>query len=129
MKLGTLYPRGYAALDADQQVEVLMQSSDTLLLDIRLNPTSRWRPQWRKSALQERWRDRYIHKRDLGNVNYRNDQPIQLLNPARGIEEVAQMLRRGSSLVVLCACKDYEMCHRHTVVELLKIAIPEIEVK
>ena len=118
---GTLYHCGYTAPGAEAEIEQFMRDPHTLLLDIRLRPLSRWRPMWNKKQLQARWGKRYLHCRDLGNVNY-NDRslPIVLCNPGPPLTLAAWCLGRGYSLVLLCACKEYVTCHRKVVVELLE---------
>jgi uncharacterized protein (DUF488 family) len=121
-----LHTLGYAAPDAEQQLATLMADPSILLVDIRYNPRSRWRPQWNKKALQAAWGDRYRHVQALGNVNYRlPDAPIQLLDADAGIQWAGETLQAGYSLILLCACRDYERCHRKTVKELIEAALGE----
>lgn len=116
-----LCPVGYANRDAEQVVEELMaQSSSIYLLDVRLQARSRWYPAWNKGPLKEKWGQRYIHERCLGNLNYQYpDRPITLANPESAAEWVVSWLQHGCSFVVLCACKNYDRCHRKTVIEYL----------
>src|SRR5712692_2999444 len=126
---GKLYPVGYAAQGAMQRVEALMSDHSAHLLDARLAPFSRWRPAWNKKALQERWGARYTHERRLGNVNYRAPgEPIRLLDPDAGIRTIVELLQQDRSVILLCACKDYETCHRHTIVDLVVTILPDVEV-
>ncbi len=121
---GHLYTLGYAAPDAEQQLATLMADPSTLLIDIRYSPRSRWQPQWNKKALQAAWGDHYVHVQALGNVNYRlPDAPIQLLDADAGIQWAVETLQAGYSLILLCACRDYERCHRKTVKELIENAL------
>lgn len=67
---------------------------------------------------------RYLHIKNLGNVNYNQPgQPIQLLNPDEAVTQAVYSLRDGYSLLLLCACKDYERCHRKLVFELISAAL------
>ncbi|GHO88043.1 DUF488 domain-containing protein [Dictyobacter formicarum] len=129
MPPGTIYPLGYADSNTEPTLEAIMQRPDVLLVDIRLVPQSRWRPQWNKSTLQGRWGERYLHKKQLGNIHFRDsNKPIRLLDPDQAIQDLAQLLQSGTDIVLLCACKNYDMCHRRVIVERLKALLPEVEV-
>lgn len=121
---GTLYTLGYAAPDATQALEQLMSKPQTIVLDIRYSPRSRWQPAWNKTALATRYGKRYIWASRLGNLNYKQrERGIQL---AEGHEEAVQkaatLLQRGYSLVLLCACKNEQTCHRRVVAKLIQEA-------
>ena len=61
---------------------------------------------------------------EIMRVNYRlADAPIQLADPKAGIPWAVQALQAGYSLILLCACEDYERCHRKTVKELIENAL------
>ena len=124
---GQLYTVGYAALGASEQLEELMDDPLMLLVDIRYAAVSRWYPKWSKKQLQERWGDRYTHEQRLGNVNYkRRDLPIQLYNPEQSVAGIVHLLEQGKSVVLLCACSDYETCHRKVVVDRVITAWSEL---
>jgi uncharacterized protein (DUF488 family) len=116
---GILYTLGYTHPDATTTLQTLMTSDPKMLLiDIRYSPRSRWFPQWSKKQLQASWGDRYQHMKALGNVNYHlADAPIQLLDPEMGIRWVVEQLQAGYSLILLCACREYDRCHRKVVEE------------
>ena len=115
---GILIPFGYATSDAEPRLHELMSNPSTLLLDIRYRPISRYRPQWNKSRLQAQWGKRYKHCRTLGNINYKDRSlPIVLLDPEPTITIVAQHLEGGNNIIVMCACKSYDECHRKPVIE------------
>jgi hypothetical protein len=64
--------------------------------------------------------DRYQHVKALGNMNYHlADAPFQLLDPETGIRWAVERLLAGYSLMLLCACKEYERCQRKMVEEQL----------
>jgi hypothetical protein len=111
--VGKVVPFGYAGKDAEERISALMEDEKAILVDIRFKPYSRWRPIWGFHALINRWGlTRYQWEGNvLGNKNYNNER-----------------LQRDENLILLCACSKYETCHRKTVVELLKHAMPEVEV-
>jgi uncharacterized protein (DUF488 family) len=115
-----LYTLGYAAFGSDQELARLMADPRMLLIDIRFLPVSRWRPQWRKAALSAAYGRRYKHMRGLGNMNYKHrDRGIQLYDPDASLRQLRVWMREGYSLVLLCACSNYEQCHRRLVYDLL----------
>ncbi len=120
MKHGTLLTIGYGEPDAASRIKVFLTEPRTLLVDIRYSPWSRWKPAWRKAALRDTYQHSYVHLKALGNVNYnRPGQPIHLLNPDGPVRAAVQFLQSGGSLMLLCACKEYERCHRKVVYELI----------
>lgn len=122
---GELLTLGYTEQDAQQRLDDFMAQPDTGLVDIRYSPRSRWRPEFNQSALIERYgAARYGHCKALGNVNYNKPgEPIKLSDPFAGVRMVTYLLQGGRSLVLLCACKDYERCHRKAAYDLIMAAL------
>jgi uncharacterized protein (DUF488 family) len=122
--IGTLYTIGYAHPTARPQIERLMQQEQTILLDIRSSPYSRW-ALWKKQALMHRYGQRYRWERRLGNLKYHHqEREIELAEGHRqAVEHVASMLFQGTSLILLCACKDARTCHRTLVAKLVQDAV------
>lgn len=119
--LSKLYTLGYAAAGADERLDELMRDASMTLVDIRYHPASRYRPQYRKSALEQRFDVRYCHVPELGNVNYRDSTlPIVLADTAAGLSCVLFWLERGYSVCLLCACADARACHRSVVARLVQ---------
>ena len=124
MNTGTLLTIGYTEPDAAQRIATFLAQPHTGLVDIRYSPRCTWDAQWDKSALQVTYGQQYVHERCFGNVNYRKKGgPIQLVNPDERLPVVVRYLMNGGSLMLLCACKDYEHCHRRTVYELVMSAV------
>lgn len=126
---GKLIPFGYATKGTEERLAELMQDEDMMLMDIRLKPVSRWRPVWNRDALSAAWKRRYFWVGfKLGNKNYNNDLPIELVDPS-GVSSITELLRQDQSVVLLCACKDYERCHRKVVAELVRQQLPGVEIE
>ncbi len=124
MNIGTLETIGYAEPDAAQRIAKFLAQPRTGLIDIRYSPRCRWDAQWNKSALQAKYTRQYIHLRCFGNVNYNKPgQPIQLANPNERLASLVNFLLNDASLMLLCACKDYEHCHRKTVYDLMMLEV------
>ena len=125
-----VYTLGYSNVDACEKLASWMADSKTLLIDIRYTPDS-YLYDWRGNYLQKhhgrryRWAGEY-----LGNVNHKmNNSPIKLANEKTGIRGLQQYLDEGFSLVLLCGCREYEHCHRKTVVDLLQQAMPDVVIE
>ncbi len=115
-----LYTIGYAASDSQQELTRLMADPQMLLIDIRLVPSSRWHLAWRKAALSAQCASRYLHLPGLGNLHYKHpEKGIELASPEMPLQHLRQLLESGHSLVLLCACAQYQQCHRRTVYDLL----------
>ncbi len=124
---GKIIPFGYANSGVTE-LERLMKDVNTYLVDIRLSPQSQWQD-FNKGSLQARFPNRYMHMPELGNVNYRNRLPIQIASPDQGIARLINGIRQGYTIVLMCGCKEYESCHRHTVVNLLQDALSEVQIE
>ncbi len=122
--IGTLSTIGYAHPAACPQIERLMQQERTMLLAIRSCPYSRW-AWWKKPALMHRSGQRSRWERRLGNLNFHHQQRgIELAEGRRqAVEQVTSMLFQGTSLILLCACKDARTCHRTLVAKLVQDAV------
>jgi hypothetical protein len=124
---GKLYTIGYLAPDAQVKLDELLTDPKTYLVDIRYNAVSR-KPGWSGAALRKKYGTRYHPLSGLGNKNYkRPGEPIEISMPDL-ISVVVDPLQRGFNFILLCACRDYETCHRKTVVELIQAQLPEVEV-
>lgn len=130
---GKIIPFGYAVPNAQQTLDALMEEKRAILVDIRHAPHSQRRPEWNADALMERYGGlRYrLCGKYLGNINYnQTGKPIQLANPQHrcGIPFLLDGLRKGYTLILLCACASLEQCHRKVVCDLVREAMPEVEI-
>jgi hypothetical protein len=127
MTIGTLQTIGYTEPDALGRVDTFVAQPRAYLVDIRFKPWRKWNPRWNRNALQARYPKRYVHLPGLGNVNYgHRDQPIQLADPEQHLAHLVDMLTHGTSYLLLCACKDYEQCHRKVVYDLLLATLGQL---
>jgi uncharacterized protein (DUF488 family) len=112
----TVYLVGYTG-SKPERIQGLVQELDATLVDIRFSPRSR-NPMWDQHALQAALGDRYVHCQALGNANYRGSG-IKLVN----FEEGKRLIEASSRpVILLCACKDPEECHRTVVGAKLQAA-------
>jgi uncharacterized protein (DUF488 family) len=111
----SIYTFGYygkSLEDFKTEVDLL----DLVVLDIRLVPQSRFTPQWAKSNLQNLFGANYVHVKELGNKAFK-EKRIEILDLDIGLEIVKAHL---PGVVLLCACKYYDKCHRKAVAEPLR---------
>lgn len=121
---GLLYTFGYGMLGASPIIEQFVELG-VMIYDIRFSPRSRVH-KWRKPFLQEWLGDSYLHLPSLGNVNYNQlGLGIELADPATGAPLVAQPLREGKHVALMCVCKEHDECHRSDAAEEILKEIPE----
>jgi activating signal cointegrator 1 len=111
-----IYTVGY---NGGWTVELLAReiaSRNAYLLDIRHKPTST-KAEWRRVALTQRFGRRYHHVPGLGNVNYQGGE-IHLADPEGAMPVVRELLDRGP-VVLLCACPNWQTCHRRQAAAFL----------
>ncbi|MEW6210624.1 MAG: DUF488 domain-containing protein [Acidobacteriota bacterium] len=119
-----IYTTGYTGKQPDD-LKSLVKRLDVVLVDIRFLPRSRWQPHWNKSALQQMLGGRYVHVRELGNKQFRQNA-INIADLERGIA-IIETLALQRPVILMCACADYQHCHRHVVAEELGIRGREVE--
>lgn len=122
-----VYPIGYArsGYKVDQ---VMALDANLLIIDLRKSPNSSMLG-WSLAALKAKYGQRYRWAgRFLGNVNYAQGGPIQLVDSEIGIKGLVQYLSEGHDLILLCGCAEYAACHRKIVVDQLVEQMPEVEV-
>jgi len=114
----TIYTVGYGAGWSPAQLRDLLYRLDAQLLDIRLKPWSKTE-HWQRPALRAFLGPaRYLHCPALGNLNYTTGGPIVLQAPDAGVAVVQRQLDIGD-VVLLCGCRDVQICHRSVAADLL----------
>jgi len=112
-----IYTTGYIGQKPEALREIAKRL-DARVLDIRLSPNSR-APQWRKPSLEVLLRKRYLHVRELGNLNYKGGD-VRLADLSTGLDIVNDQLTAGfSAAILLCSCSSYDDCHRGDVATVL----------
>lgn len=125
MAVGKLYSLGYRTPRAQERLDkVFAQYPDTFLVDIRYSPKGL--RGWDKQALEARYQASYMHVPELGNRNYRNPGHIEIVNLDAGVERIVKILESGLHVILLCACENYNTCHRHLVVEAVQQRMKEL---
>jgi hypothetical protein len=105
----TICTYGYAGTDP-ATLKALADELDACVVDIRYRLWSR-DPRWQPNALSAVFGTGYRPVQALGNVNYKHGGPITLASPAVGLTQIRELLHHRS-VILLCACRDVETCHR-----------------
>src|SRR5262245_27061010 len=128
-KLNQVYTLGYTGTKP-ADIKATAIKLDATVVDIRFSPNSRV-PQWSGPKLKELLGDRYLCVHDLGNAGYCTGT-LDIVNIDKGIRQLKDVLK-GRSVILLCACKDVQTCHRHHVAmevsKALKVSVTHLNDK
>lgn len=125
--LGRLTTIGSHQPEAWQIVTRMVAEQGWHLVDIRSQPS--FLAEWTAQSL--RWHFGYSYHIDteFGNLHELDyDQPVKLADPAIGLAKVGEYLEAGINCLLLCACPNWQHCHRKQVVTLLHQAYPTLEI-
>lgn len=119
---------GYASkvLDVEWEFQqVLCVNHHALIVDTRLAPWCRWSMLWQRDRLAARYGEHYQwHGQLLGNIHHdQPGKPIALANEAEGIALLCRWLEQDITLILLCACAEYERCHRKVIYDKVKATL------
>jgi hypothetical protein len=107
--MNELFDVGYMEIRDLKKLVKAVQKLGATVFDVRFSPRSR-DPRWNRGNLEKVFGDRYVHVKDLGNINYKGGS-IEFVNLESGMAKIAERL--GSSPVVLmCGCWKRKECHR-----------------
>jgi uncharacterized protein (DUF488 family) len=95
-----------------------VQELGAMVIDIRLVPQSRFFPAWKKKNLQAVFGGNYRQVQQLGNKSFK-EKRIEIADMETGLYEV-ESLSVECDLILLCACKYEEKCHRKVVADALR---------
>ncbi len=110
-----IYTAGYYGRDIEAFIAAARQLQ-AVVVDIRLVPQSRFTPQWRQANLERLFGDNYRHVKELGNKGFK-EKRIEIADLETGLPIVEGI---QSNVILLCACKDYDKCHRKVIAEALR---------
>jgi uncharacterized protein (DUF488 family) len=110
-----IYTAGYYGRQPEELL-ALAEERDAIVFDIRIHPASRM-PGWSGGRLARFLGERYRHVPELGNRAYKSGGPVEIADLETGL---AQVLASPRPVILLCACRDFERCHRRVVAEALK---------
>jgi hypothetical protein len=116
LKRNALYDLGYIGCNLPD-LKAAVTTTGATLLDIRFSPYSR-NPTWSGNNLVKVFGEQYVHCRSLGNENYKmaGMENVKFVDLDKGIIMICGLLQKGP-VIVMCACKDVNHCHRLLAVQ------------
>jgi uncharacterized protein (DUF488 family) len=140
---GRIYSVGYEGMTVGGLVERLSGSQVSVVVDVRLNPTSR-RPGFSRRQLSDALAKagiEYVHEKELGNPPDNRDS-FRNGDPASGRKRMRSLLTNGASdaldrvvvlastkrIAVLCVEREHNRCHRDVIADMAVERNPRIEV-
>jgi hypothetical protein len=110
-KRNALYDLGYIGCNLPD-LKAAVSATGATLLDIRFSPYSK-NPTWNRNNLVATFGDQYVYCHSLGNVNYKlvGMDNVKFVDLEKGIIMICGLLQKGP-VIVMCACKDVNHCHR-----------------
>jgi uncharacterized protein (DUF488 family) len=115
----TIYTLGYSGWKIED-VEAVLERFAAILVDVRMVPRTRWQPQWNSAVLHARLGDRYVWLREFGNRNYKGTfEQIEIADFPAGEKRLREITTPGNAVVLLCGCRDVNVCHRKVLAEWL----------
>jgi hypothetical protein len=127
----TIYTIGYRQSNVEEQLAALT-AQGYHLADIRRRAGSRYKADYNRWRLAYRFADYYHRLRELGNENYqRPSEPFVLLDEQAGLDKVERIINErsgGQGIILLCACANWQDCHRAYVADLLLDRLPGAQV-
>lgn len=140
---GRIYSVGYEGMTLDALVDRLAGARVSVLVDVRLNPTSR-KPGFSRRRLSEALGAagiEYIHEKELGNPPDNRDS-FRLGDGEAGRSRMRSILDNGAGdaldrvielassqwIAVLCVEREAQRCHRDVITDMAVERNPDIEV-
>jgi uncharacterized protein (DUF488 family) len=115
----TIYTLGYSGWKIED-VEAVLGRLDAILIDVRMIPRSRWAAAWNSAVLAKRLGERYVWLREFGNRNYKGTfEQIEIADFPTGETRLRELAATGKAIVLLCGCRDVNVCHRKVLADWL----------
>jgi uncharacterized protein (DUF488 family) len=96
-----------------------VRSLNALVVDVRFYPHTLL-PFWDIDFLKTSLKHQYLHLKEFGNKEFRNEGEFIIADIESGVEKMVELAREWDTFILLCACQDREKCHRKLVAERLE---------
>lgn len=105
-----IYTVGYQNITRKNLISKLAELN-CILVDIRFSPYG-FSPFWNKNELENVLGEKYVHIKELGNVNYKNGKQIEIDDLDEGMKRLEVLLEIHKNICLMCSCKNFPECHR-----------------
>jgi len=109
---------GYGGCKPTDFFNRIEQLDPDLVVDVRADPYHAYLATYTKPQLEKKLKDKYVWIPELGNKT-KDIKKIQLVNEEEGLKKLLELVRRHDHIVLLCAEKKDEDCHRSYVKDRL----------
>lgn len=113
----TIYTIGYTGLTLPK-LQAILAKHNAILIDARFSPRSRHQV-WNMTNLMATFGKDYISVTAWGNKNYKGG-PVEIVNYQVGKRRMIAALEVKPTIFIMCACKDFTLCHRTTIADMLR---------
>ena len=127
---------GYSQKTVQDLITLLKLAEVTILIDVRRNPSSLYKPEFNKDELAKELPNigiKYVHIPELGISREARDEmyegavtPKELLDQyerqilgTRGLDQLFEIVKGKGTFALMCTEVDPTMCHRHKIAEVL----------
>jgi len=109
---------GYGGKMPDLFFEELESMKVDVVVDVRENPFRAFLNAYTKKGLEKCLGDRYVWIRELGNKS--RELPPTLVDEEEGLRKLRELMKKHRRIVLLCAEKDENRCHRNYIKKLIE---------
>ena len=109
---------GYGGKMPDLFFEELESMKVDVVVDVRENPFRAFLSAYTKKGLEKCLGDRYVWIRELGNKS--RELPPTLVDEEEGLRKLRELMKKHRRIVLLCAEKDENRCHRNYIKKLIE---------
>jgi len=106
----------------DRFFEELESLKADVVVDVRENPFRAFMNVYTKRELEKCLGDRYIWIRELGNKS--RELPPMLVDEEEGLRKLRALMEKHRRIVLLCAEKDENRCHRGYIKDKIREGVP-----
>jgi len=106
----------------DRFFEELESLEPDIIVDVRENPFRAFLNAYTKRELEKCLGDRYIWIRELGNKS--RELPPTLVDEEEGLRKLRALMEKHRRVVLLCAEKDENRCHRGYIKDKMREGVP-----